>query len=549
MELTEGARVCFACGHLLSFPADNEKVDHKEIEASENIPKAEPASAPTSIPEPVSVTENEQNEKYDEGAVLSEWWHVFTNRLVRRGVIFALSLVLLLIAFIAPLSYSHMTDDISGEYKIGFTAVESVRLAVYSTKSYSNRQIQKTEEYTAYLRDAEKLTEFELLYDSPEREVLLKNIAKNNLYVSLMGRDVTLGFDIAVAAVASILLLVAASLFFIVALFSLSVEVIDAFFGIKLKVNPYKASLSFLWLFVGLLPVCGYAHSQLSFFGIGSKFSAFSAAGSSLGAGFVFLCIIGALCTVYSVLSFVVPSVRRFGFKMNSATKKAIGALCVTLLMLVSLLSPMIKIKLANPYRPDEQTALGISAAELFYTTGDDIIYYSQTSSTTNIDKINTTIVSVFYTEDASARTLLNDLVTGVRRMDNSMLYLTLQITVLVSLLLVGLLLWTLGRRYILSSNCSKSMNVLKLAVIVMCTAVSVVAVILSFIAKSAITNDLAYVMAISFAAAPIILFGSSVAMIFTFRASKKMYADPEYDNPDTSYAPYVIIARKKKRY
>ena len=545
VEISEGARVCFACGHLIEAPSikDESAVNMPPQSDDKIIIPEVKAAAPTRAQGPDGGASVQATEP--EGGILQ----LLFGRLAGRALVFLASLIMLLLVSLAPLSYARTVDDVSGHRTLAFTALETVRIASYATDAYSERQLQRTDEYKEYLILIEEATAVQdglVEGDLPE---LLGDISRLSFYLTLMGKEATLDFDMAVAAVVSVILLALVGLFFAVSLVSLVLEVLREFLGLGIKADPHKASVSLLWLSVALLPLCGYAHLQLSYFGLGAKLGAFSSGEYGLSAGFKLLVAVGVIGALYTVVYHLIPMIKRNGFKIAGRAKSAVISVCVALVMLLSLLSPLVSVKLANPEFPSQTTSFKVSANDLFYTTGADISYYSKTSSKSNLEKIDQTIASAFEGNGTgSTDTLLNDLIIGVRRMDNSMLYLTLQVLVLVFLFVLSVLACSMVRSYLLGKK-GRGLAFLKILSMLLSVATAVVAIIFVFIARGAVTNDLSYVMAVGIAAAPILLIVSAVAMAFSFRVKASRDEEIEYDEPDATYLPYVIHVRKKTIY
>ena len=550
VEIAEGARVCFACGHLLDAPAGAEQSVEKNEAPITDLQTDEEVQEPTVSPPPPAKKPESDEEFVDAIMGASGVWQFFTSRLIKRAAVFMVALVMFLLTMAAPMSRSYMTDEVVGEYSIGFTTVDSIQLAMYATDKYSDRQLQRTAEYKEYTKLSEQLLNFNPKLSEVSELSLVKDMSRLSLQLALMNKSVSLDFDMTVAAIVSFLLILAATAFFFTALASLAFEVIRLFFGFNIKLDGYKASVILLWISVMILPLCGYAHAGLACFGVGDKLGGFSSAGSGLSTGFVFACIVGIAGVVYTALSALLPKIKKYGFKMSARAKSGAISAAVALVMLVSLLSPMISVRIANPERPSEIDSYAMSASELYYTTGADISHYSKTTSRSNTDKITTAISDAFDEGiTASTNEILNDLITGVNRRDNSGLYLAIQIFTFISLSLILLFLFSLGRKYILGHKCDGAVKGFRILSMLATLVSAILAISLFFVAKGAITEELSYILTFALGAGPVLLVVLSVAMGFTFKVSESKYQGIEYDDPDVSYSPYVITARKKKRY
>lgn len=522
-EVTDGAVSCPVCGVKLNIEA-----------VGAGIPKT------GATPE------------YDEGAVFEGGRHLFSNRLVIRVALFLVSVVMLLLIFLVPTSRSYMSTEDGVEYSIDYTAVDSVKLAVYSYLSYGDSRLAETESYKRLLECSDELFILGSYANDEKRIPILEEAAECSLYVTLMSREVPLTFDVAVAAVASVLMIALAVIFAISAAYALTLEALRVLFDVRVRRDGRGLVMKTLWLSAAAVPLFGYAHAQLADFGMSKSLGSYSAGGGGLSVGFVFLSIVAAVGVIYSVLCFILPKLLKHGIKVTASTVKSAASALLALLMLILMLCPMVAVKLANPYYPKNTDTIGLSVGDIYYTTGDDIVYFASTSSTYNTNKINDTIKAHFTKnteDDLPTDELLYDLMTGVRRRDNSGLYLALQIVMLINLVLVGLLLFTLGCRHLLSSKCEGMLKFLKITVMLLALTLAVLSIVIAIVADGAVTNELSYVMKVNVGVAPVLLILSAIALVASMGIKEVVYLDRDYDNPDVSYAPYVISARKKKRY
>ena len=224
--------------------------------------------------------------------------------------------------------------------------------------------------------------------------------------------------------------------------------------------------------------------------------------------------------------------------------------------MIIAIFAPAIKISLASPEDADDRDSITYKAKDLYFTDKNDIQVYVNTPSSTFTSELLSTVSDIFDSknkEDVETRHFFNDVVMGVGRRNNSGFYIAVQILTELSLILISFLLLALGRRYLFSADCDKAIKWLKALLMLTATALSVIYIVLAIDAASVVNNSysgvLSYVIKVGIGVSPILLLLDSIFMAFTFSTEEKKYIDTDYDNPDVSYAPYVIRARKRQRY
>lgn len=442
--------------------------------------------------------------------------------------------IIMIILTLLPIARTRA--EINGtEFNVNLSGVDCIKIALYTMIQTPESKLKLTNEYINLKR---------LGYPEAVR-ITNSSLAKDLILVELRGGYSTLDLSSLVMAFAIIGLWIICALIIFSSLKCIFFEMKDEEKR-KGDVTAEKEKLSSLSLATALLmPLFGFILAQ----------------GASIGVGKLdFLAVKGGLNVGYFliVVAAVVLALAFYGKRLAAALgnksyvkkhKKDVFALILCAVMLIALFLPVLSCELKD-VSSRKSAKISFDSTDIFEMSYDDTSYYSasSTGSTTTEAEIN----NFLSTRRVNGRdkTLLYGIIMGVGfhrdRFTTTVFYLS-------SLVVFGLFA-LISHRVIRSLTGEKGVNEIKKpaigAAILVVLQIILAIVLISYGNNSFWQGNLR--ASFGMGVGPILSAIAVAGLILITRqaavSDEVRIVDRYYDNPDTSYAPYVVEYDKKKK-
>ena len=486
---------------------------------------------------------SEEMEPFKKGSSTKSF---FANRIANRVVLLILSVLILGLAF-CPIVYTEAELDNGIDARIEYSAFDSLRVAYSSFQFMTVKGAQATRagvrldgQYD-FLAGSYQGGEF-----SFKEKMLLKSIAENELLVTLKFISSPVRISYIVAAVTGALYIIVAAVMFFAAARSLIGAVANRHHVSDGRDKHFDRAVGMLWLVALLLPVLSYTFMQMCNFASTGTLAAFNKGGKGLAFGFFITVAVALLGSVLYLVKYLREAKRSNKGRFSDKAKVDFKSCILSLIIIICTFLPMFSINLvrytASTYR--EETVY-LDVYDISELSGADVKKYSSVSRVESMkrleeyrdDAINGRITDT----DIFAVEVYNTLVIGYGRFDISILNIAVMgVIVLLVLISVFLIRATLNSLF-LGIESTKKIKRLKILLFIAALAYLGLGTALYVIGNSCVTETLENYLDISMGPGLVIVAALSIWVVTTLRSRKVSFIDAEYDNADTSYAPYVV--------
>lgn len=470
----------------------------------------------------------------------------FSNRIVNRVVLFILSVLILGLAF-CPIVYTEAELENGIEARIEYSAFDGLRVAYSSFRFMTVKGANAT---GTGVKLAEQYKELARSYrggaTSFGEERLLKAIAENELLVTLMFRSSPIRVSYILAAVVGALYIIVALVMFLFATRSLISAIANRHHVSAGRDRHFDRSVGILWLLMLLLPVLSYAFMAMCNFGTVGTLSVFCKGGRGLSFGFYLSLVVEIFGSALYLVMYLRELKRSNKGSFSDKTKVDFKSCILSLVIIICTFLPIFSINLvrytASTYR--EETVY-FDIYDISELSNSEIKKYSSVSRVQNMEKLedyrNAAMDGRASGIDSFSSEIYNTLVIGYGRFDISILNIAIM-GVLVLLVIIAALLIraTLNSLFFGYENREK-IKKLKILLLIAALAYCGLGAALYVIGNSCVTATLQNYLSMSVGIGPVIIAALSIWVVTTLRSRKVSFIDSEYDNADTSYAPYVI--------
>ena len=433
--------------------------------------------------------------------------NILSNNLINRLCVFLLSLAILLLSLAPIANYKLSANEES--YKIGFSGFDLSQVVLYSVVGGGSYQ------------------EPDAVASAEEAPLSEKDVLEANSLITAKRHMLGLKPTVLIACALFITYFILCAVFFILAAKNLIVELFSKKENRK-RLKKYASDtmpavlLCFMpVIFLFVLEACRLCTNNVLLGGI--------SLGASLSGGAVasiVLAFLGTLLVCMARCAAIAKIGKRY---INRSRIKHIVCAFLIIVLLLSSLLPFLDMK-------SKDQNMSISMSDIREMTfgeyeGYYLAHYNQPDESISIEN--------GIVDDE----LVNTVLFGTGNYIVYLLYIVIQMTYALILLLGGLLLLGIIRRGFLGKAKVRSINILRVFTLVVVS----LAFVFSLIFKSMIEHNL-YIttwryLSIDVGSGVILMFVCSVlALCVRFSPRKTVeYVDSDYDNADTSYAPYVV--------
>ncbi|MBO7196029.1 MAG: hypothetical protein J6V80_01715 [Clostridia bacterium] len=444
--------------------------------------------------------------------------------------------VLLIIFTLLPLANTRA--EISGRsMSVSFNALDCLKIAGYSMSEMPTSRLQLTPEYRNLKRVG---------YPEAPR-ITNSSLAKDLVFLELRGGYSTLDLSSMVMAITIFALWLVCGLIIFNSLKCIFFANRDdekhlaAVRDARMKLNTYALMLPLL------LPFMGFVLLQGASIGIGKL--SFLAVKSGIGIGFVLI----AVAAVF--LAFVFYGKRLLAIAGDFKTyrkkqPKQLLAFLMCVLLLVSVMLPVLSCEITSK-STRRSAKVSFDATDVFEMTYDDTSYYRSSSTGEGNLSLGNDLNNFLSSRRVAGRdkTLLYGIIMGEGNHYDTFTPTVFYLSNLVTLALLALICHRVIRMLVGDKNVKEiKKSAIWLAVI---AAVQIILLIVFIVNGNSSLVSGTHSASFGIGIGPIIGFASVVALLLTFRekvVSEVKTVDRYYDNPDVSYAPYVVEYQKKKK-
>ena len=482
-----------------------------------------------------------------------------------RFVLLLIALSLLFSAFM-PIAYTEVVLEDRIETRVEYSLADSITMAVCSFVWVSQSTMEKTEQYQEYKEEYTRLTRsFRPTTASATRIREVQDLAKETMMLSTLRRT-----SISATTIITALF----SLLYILFALSLLIRALISFFaslkphlGLRHRIsNSYDKEMAALFrLLLFFLPLfylfprfCRPGGGEWASFVVGYNTHRIAVTNEIGGTGRLIPLFLLAGITLAVAVGLRVRTFRRdTGWHPKETDKRNILILVLTVLLVVSSFLPALSLRMADVDGRTvrvEREFIGITDIAELKNHNDIGTYapynpreFSALSGNANYETLLTEIpdaVGSRTREDGFSERVLRRLIVGIERIDPGAFYIALlavhslfllTAVILITRLIAELLLHRHGRRL------DRRIRRGKLLLGLLALAEVILFAILRVLAAGALTGTLSHLLSVRVSIFGVLTVLLSFALVRIRCRSKKVYLDNAYDNPDTSYAPYVM--------
>ena len=433
-------------------------------------------------------------------------------------------------------------------YDLNFSALDLATYSISSLCSMSEYQIRKTDAYKEkkeYLDTSKK--------GKLDKSEYAEKVIKNELQIELMRSSSPFKVSLFVGGIIAILYMALCAVFGLLSLIALTFEILRAC-NIRAPrlVGLERANVAIIFCLFAISPLIIYTQLKAWYFGVSERFGYFSSGGIYLGWGLIISLVLIVLSTAYFVARNIRGARQKLIGKKSKTTKKAIVSLVSCILILVSIFLPLTQLDLSADVGKGKINTekFGITIFNLNEFTSLDVSAYSASSRLTSYEKVGDAIPKMVQRPsvyDKNVWDIFNTTIIGYERIDLSVMYILIYISATLLFLFVGLLSWRTIKNLFINKN-ETNTNGLKVVTLIFSIIYFGLSAAMSIIADSNLSGNLLAVMQFKTGIGPVLAFVFSIVLVRTIKKNVEDDARWEYDNPDTSYAPYVVGYRSNKK-
>ena len=457
------------------------------------------------------------------------WGLVFSKRIINRIIVFLIAAVMLILAF-CPFAYTVSQREGWKDVTLRYNAVDTVSMAVRSFFFLDEEELRGTELYK------------DILTDTNEARAM-----KKGLLLMVMSRDASIRLTVVLAAVVSVVYICLCILFLLLAAFDLLGDLIT----IKKKRGPQhecsRPSDGMLLAILCILPLLIFTFGQMSHFGLGAIYENYTGGGNGLSWGLITsitVALIGALFVfLKNGLNLTFLPEKYF----NKQTAKSIVCCALVAVVILSVFLPCIDLHVSTPNGKQTRSVL-LAPTDIHEMTADDIEYYQSNNSNTCREELDSQIneaLTTFVHDDTLSWRMLVTFMTGVRRNNVNYLYGIVMTTTILTLISACVLLWLLLHKVFMRGRLGFLITVFKLVTLISSTINFIMYMVLILVLKANLTGDMLLRMDPTLSVGAFLMIICAIAaLLVKVKAKRQIQVDRAYDNPDVSYAPYVIVKK-----
>lgn len=460
-----------------------------------------------------------------------------TDQLKKTSTVMLIISALLFLMFFAPF-VKVRTEYMDGQYyDVRFSPAEFMKLSRNAMENHTNSSLKLTEEYIEYENLQSQIGNY--AYDgtlTPYQSSLMEDYAEASMTIYLMRNVVSPKVNLVGAGALSLIYLVIAVVSSVLSIIGLALISRSGKHRMTHKVLNWGKR----WTMVltVLVPLCILVMMHAGHLCFGGYISDFGNRGVKMAWGGIMSLIVWiafVLGTVYTCM--VEYSEQKDSEKRFAAMIKGLALACAFVAVLSMFLSAIaVKIKTPSGY----SGRYLIRASDIYEMGANDVNYYtSDTTSTTDEEFID--FVKGMANGGRKSRDVIKVFGLAVFREGDVSALFTLSSVIQILLMIILTVLMKRNLSCVLDQKqrekpAATLMLSAVLAFINLCLNIA-----LSVVCYTNLGSEVGKYVLFSIGVGPILTVISIFAMIIVFVIRKPKERAPEYDNPDTSYAPYII--------
>lgn len=464
-------------------------------------------------------------------------YQIMHNPMISSIITAVISLFLIIFAFCPFISVKTNLSE-KASFTSSFSPVETIEYTAKAIVPYrTEKALLKSDE----LRDFEKayakisgISETKKL--SSSQQANLAKFAKAAIVLDLVSPDGTLKANLVMTAVASLVYIILA----IMALVSSLIALIKSLFGSNTEQYTRYASRKLSTIALGM-PIFIILFSQAARFSKDSAFLGFGSGGTGIAWGLALTLVLTSAMAIFTAIKCFI---RWKGFSEPHARHNARNRIITMLLLATSIITvfmPVISTSCAMPKtkRSVTKSADAVYLKELFEFSSEESDYYSEYLEYEDGFISLAEAVAKKKAEEGSGAELFHAAIYS-----NGNLTALYVITTIFAICFV-ILAATLLRRYLtafLSGGGNASFDKHLKFTVLFASLYLIFSIVPLIVANSSLTYDLSRYVLFRIGSGPVLSLAITLAAyIFVRLTPIKNEAVEKFDNPDVSFAPYVI--------
>jgi len=458
-----------------------------------------------------------------------------------RAVMLLVAALMLVLSFFP---FAQMKLDVSGMYisDVKCTNADSIMITGFSFMNLSEEDIEKTKLYESV---KDNYSPYQNMIGGSISKDDAYRLTKTVMYLSLMREDSEPTVSTILCSAVSLIYVISCFMLFLVCLRSLLAEMRSRKSGHGNANRLYNKSCVSLWGALMLLPLVGFCFYKLCGCGFLSSGLFLLRDFGFSPAFFVSLAVSGVLSVVVLVKRIKALKRRERG-SLAKSTKSNLKTCIISVLLAVMIFIPGMRFDFSQRVGIEkEYERLDMSISEFLEVSQETTDSYVSTSLEMNYWRLSTIRNQIFEGNGNEALLLnncYNTLVMGYGREDVRPVFIAI---ILVSAALLLSLVWLVKRclrEIFFDLPVSSKQSVLKRLTALLALAEFGLMIAVKVIFDQYLFGNIAKMVQINLSVAPILMFVLAVLLLAGSKRTKKYKAiDREYDNPDVSYAPYVV--------
>lgn len=458
-----------------------------------------------------------------------------------RAVMLLVAALMLVLSFFP---FAQMKLDVSGIYisDVKCSNADSIMITGFSFVNLSEEDIEKTKLYESV---KDNYSPYQNMIGGSISKDDAYRLTKTVMYLSLMREDSEPTVSTILCSAVSLIYVISCFMLFLVCLRSLLAEMRSRKSGHGNANRLYNKSCVSLWGAFMLLPLVGFCFYKLCGCGfLSSRLFLLRDFGFS-PAFFVSLAVSGVLSVVVLVKRIKALKRREKG-SLAKSTKSNLKTCIISVLLAVMIFIPGMRFDFSQRVGIEkEYERRDMSISEFLEVSQETTDSYASTSLEMNYWRLSTIRNQVFEGGENEALLLnnyYNTLVMGYGREDVRPVFIAI---ILVSAALLLSLVWLVKRclrEIFFDLPVSSKQSVLKRLTALLALAEFGLMIAVKVIFEQYLFGNIVKMVQINLSVAPILMFVLAILLLAGSKRTKKYKAiDREYDNPDVSYAPYVV--------
>ena len=454
-------------------------------------------------------------------------------------ILLAISVLMLLASFLPMVKTETSVTDTSS-FTVSFSPTEILSLGIDSLGSASSEDyLDEYQNYISLRSTVEKIDFDTNLLQS--QKTALKNYAKSSLKLRLMSGEESPKANLIVATIVSIAYIFASVLTFVFAF------ILCAFYSRLRNENVesfFRLVKSLVAIILVLLPVYMMLMLQTANFSYGFEIGHFGNQGSGLAwYGIIMVIVIIAAIGLMSARCFSQLFKKEAGSKDYTLACKVVALVCL-ILAVVAMFMPFAKIQLAaiDSYGVVKTESMSVSVNNFYELSSEDVAYLTSIADSYSKTELLLHIASIVSGRELSDSVDTEIFNTVAFRYNEGIeyVYTLIGIFAILSALIISLFVLAI-MRLILSKVMIKRKKGLIIGTAACVLIYLVLAILVSMVCNNNIGDEMSHYVMISLGRGPILATIFTTIAIASMSIRGKKTTSREYDNPDVSYAPYVI--------